>query len=87
MSRERIGVGVGVAGRGGSPPSPGGMESGFLQELPKEGKEWNPLQTHLAFVRDRPRGESKNIRGKAATQRESAGLVTRYPGWGPGWCL
>lgn len=25
---------------------------------------------HLALVRDRPKGEAKNIRGRAATQRE-----------------
>lgn len=36
--------------------APGGMESGFGQELPKEGREWTPLQMHLGFVRDRPRG-------------------------------
>lgn len=50
--------------------APGAMESCFLQELPKECKEWNPLQMHLAFVRHRPRGESKYIRGRATTQRE-----------------
>lgn len=77
------GPGRGMAGRGGSHspasflPPPGVVQPGFLQELLKDCSfGWinfgGNRQMHLALVRDRPKGEAKNIRGRAATQRERA---------------
>lgn len=71
--------------------TPGVVESGFLQELLKDcnfsGTNFGGnCQMHLALVRDR-RGESKNNRGRAATQCECrAGNRIPMAGAGGGDC-
>lgn len=56
-------------------PLQGVVQPGFLQEFLKDcsfGRTsfGGNQQMHLALVRDRPKGEAKNISGRAATQRE-----------------
>lgn len=86
-------MGAGVRWREEEAPllTPGVVESGFLQELLKDcnfsGTNFGGnRQMHLALVRDR-REESKNNRGRAATQRECrAGNRIPMAGAGGGDC-
>lgn len=91
LSRERMGAGVGWREEEAPLLTPGVVESGFLQELLKDcnfsGTNFGGnCQMHLALVRDR-RGESKNNRGRAATQCECrAGNRIPMAGAGGGDC-